>query len=211
MPVKLYKPNSKNTGVLFAFEIGEGYKDKSPALYIKAVHQHHWDKNKHIGSFSEHAKRENGQLVYPEHNISVKMSEFEVGNMIDVFEHNEEWDSFHSSSSSQDQTSIHFASKPKPGSKKYKDQNGSIAEKQITVYGYSLVLTRNGAERFMIYLEPGEAIVVRQLFIKYLSVLEDFRMAENKKFFNKDAKQFTQNKTEEQSIDEIANSFFPQE
>jgi hypothetical protein len=196
MSIKLYKPNFKNTGSLFSFEIGEGYKDKSPTLYIKALHQHHWDESKHIGSFSEYAKRENGQLVYPEHNISIKMSEFEVGSIIDVLEHGGDWNGFHSSNVSQDKTGILFYQKVKQVAKKYKDEKGQIAEKQVDVYGFGLILTRNVAEKFMIYIEPGEAVVLKQLLLKYLSRLEDFRSVEDKKHFSKKGEYQQQDKEE---------------
>lgn len=46
MSISIYKPNSKNTGSGFSFQIGTSSKNYEPALFIKSILQHAWDSNK---------------------------------------------------------------------------------------------------------------------------------------------------------------------
>ena len=72
MIVQYYKPNSKNTGCAFSFDIGANNKNQEPCVYVRAIKQHSWNSKTRTGSFSENAKN-------PEKSISIKLNEIEVG------------------------------------------------------------------------------------------------------------------------------------
>ena len=65
MIVQYYKPNSKNTGCAFSFDIGANNKNQEPCVYVRAVKQYSWDASKRSGFFSGNAKD-------PEKSISIK-------------------------------------------------------------------------------------------------------------------------------------------
>jgi len=56
MIVQYYKPNSKNTGCAFSFDIGANRKNQEPCVYVRAIKQYSWDASKRTGSFSANAK-----------------------------------------------------------------------------------------------------------------------------------------------------------
>ena len=64
MIVQYYKPNSKNTGCAFSFDIGANKKNQEPCVYVRAIKQHSWDASKRTGSFSANAKN-------PDKSISI--------------------------------------------------------------------------------------------------------------------------------------------
>ena len=73
MIVQYYKPNAKNTGCAFSFDIGANNKNQEPCVYIRAVKQYSWNSKTRSGSFSENAKN-------PEKSISIKLNEIEIGD-----------------------------------------------------------------------------------------------------------------------------------
>ena len=75
MIVQYYKPNSKNTGCAFSFDIGANNKNQEPCVYVRAIKQHSWNDKTRTGSFSENAKD-------PDKSISIKLNEIEVGGFI---------------------------------------------------------------------------------------------------------------------------------
>ena len=79
MIVQYYKPNSKNTGCAFSFDIGANNKNQEPCVYIRAVKQHSWNDKTRTGSFSENAKD-------PDKSISIKLNENEIGGFIHAVE-----------------------------------------------------------------------------------------------------------------------------
>ena len=148
--VKLYKPNSKNTGNAFSFSMGVSGKDKEPCVYINAVQQHSWNDKTKTGSFSENAKN-------PEKTISVKINEFEMGGFIRAIEEYSEFKAFHSYEDNK--TTINFGP--------YTKQDSSKA--------FSLSVNKNSALKFGIGIEMSEAYVLREFFKNVLVEIFNFR------------------------------------
>ena len=99
MIVQYYKPNSKNTGCAFSFDIGANRKNQEPCVYVRAIKQYSWDASKRTGSFSANAKN-------PEKSISIKLNEIEIGGFIHAIEKYKDFSAFHSYEDNK--TSISF-------------------------------------------------------------------------------------------------------
>jgi len=150
--ITLYKPNSKNMGCAFAFNLGTSGKDKFPCVYINAIHQHSWNDKTKNGSFSENAKN-------PEKTIVVKLNEFELGGFINAIENGVEYKAFHTFDDNK--TVISFAP--------YAKKDGGKA--------FSLSVTKNSAIKFGIGIEAGEAYTLREFFKFVLSELFNYRLS----------------------------------
>ena len=89
MSLSLYKPNPKNTGCGFSFQLGINNKTQEPVLYVKAIKQHSWDKTKRQGYFQKN-------VGIADKNITIKFNEFEVGSLIYAISTRGEYSTFHS-------------------------------------------------------------------------------------------------------------------
>jgi len=176
MSLSFYKPNSKNTGCGFSFQIGTDNKSKEPTLYVKSIKQHSWDSDKKQGYFSKNAGD-------PEKNIIVKFNEFECGEIINAIRKRVEYNTFHSFG--EDKTVIKFAPWNKKSKKSYKDEDGQWKDKWIEVECYSLSFTRNGNQMFGIGIEPGEAEVIKQYLKFFLKKLIKDRVEKQELNFQK--------------------------
>ena len=170
MSISFYKPNSKNTGCGFSFQLGVDKKTKEPTLYTKAIKQHSWNTETKTGYFSKNAKD-------PDKNIIVKFNEFECGAIMGSIRRREEYNTFHSFG--EDKTIIKVSPWDKKAKKSYKDEDGSWKEKWVTVKAYSISFTRNGNQTFGIGIEPGEAEVIMEYLRYSLSELFNFRTKKN--------------------------------
>ena len=159
MIVQYYKPNSRNTGCAFSFDIGANNKNQEPCVYVRAIKQHSWNDKTRTGSFSENAKD-------PDKSISIKLNEIEVGGLIFAIEKYKEFSAFHSYEDNK--TSISF--------KPYKKKDGADA--------FSFGVTRNSANKFGIGVEMSEAYGLREFLKFYLQELYIFRLSKNKEFRN---------------------------
>lgn len=139
--MKLYKPNSNNTGCAFSFQLGVGYKSNEPTLFINSVQQFSWNDKTKIGSFSENSKN-------PEKSISLKLNENEIGGFIYAIEQYAEYSTFHTYE--ENKTAISF--------KPYTKKNGQKA--------FSFGVVRNSANKFGIGIEMSEAYALLQ-FLKF--------------------------------------------
>ena len=139
--MKLYKPNSNNTGCAFSFQLGVGYKNHEPTLFINSVQQFSWNDKTKIGSFSENSKN-------PEKSISLKLNENEIGGFIYAIEQYAEYSTFHTYE--ENKTAISF--------KPYTKKNGQKA--------FSFGVVRNSANKFGIGIEMSEAYALLQ-FLKF--------------------------------------------
>ena len=157
MIVQYYKPNSKNTGCAFSFDIGANNKNQEPCVYVRAIKQHSWNSKTRTGSFSENAKN-------PEKSISIKLNEIEVGGLIFAIEKYDQFSAFHSYEDNK--TSISF--------KPYKKKDGADA--------FSFGVTRNSANKFGIGVEVSEAYGLREFLKFYLQELYICRLSKNKAF-----------------------------
>lgn len=186
MSLSFYKPNSKNSGCGFSFQIGIDNKSKEPALYVKSIKQHSWDSEKRQGYFSKNSGD-------PDKTITVKFNEFECGEIIHASRNRTEYSTFHSFG--EDKTVIKFSPWDKKAKKSQKNSNGEWEDKWITVPAYSLSFTRNGNQLFGIGLEPGETEVVKQYLKFFLNELISERFKKQKEGFQK--KEETSNEREE--------------
>ena len=146
MIVQYYKPNSKNTGCAFSFDIGSNIKNGEPCVYVRAVKQHSWNQSKRTGSFSANAKD-------PDKSVSIKLNEVEVGGFIYAIEKYTDFSAFHSFEDNKTQISF----------KPYKKKDGSDA--------FSFGVTRNSVNKFGIGVEMSEAYVLREFLTFYLQEL----------------------------------------
>tara|TARA_R110002020_G_scaffold137259_4_gene306173 strand:+ start:177 stop:659 length:483 start_codon:yes stop_codon:yes gene_type:complete len=160
MIVQYYKPNSKNTGCAFSFDIGSNIKNGEPCVYIRAIKQHSWDASKRTGSFSANAKN-------PDKSVSIKLNEVEIGGLIYAIEKYTDFSAFHSFDDNK--TSISF--------KPYAKKDGTKA--------YSFGVTRNSANKFGIGVEMSEAYLLKEFLSFYLQELYIHRLQKNQSLRNK--------------------------
>jgi|TARA_R110002020_G_scaffold41989_5_gene123411 hypothetical protein len=157
MIVQYYKPNSKNTGCAFSFDIGSNQKNNEPCIYIRAIKQFSWNNERRTGSFSENSKN-------PEKSVSLKINEIEAGGFINAIENYCDFSAFHSFQDNK--TSISF----KPYSKK----DGTKA--------FSFGITRNSANKFGIGVEMSEAYGLLEFLKVFLQELYLYRLQKTKEY-----------------------------
>lgn len=154
--MKLYKPNSSNTGSAFGFQLGIGNKNKEPSIFITAIQQFSWDDKSKNGSFSENSKN-------PEKSISLKLNENELGGFIYAIEQYTEFSAFHTYE--ENKTAISF--------KPYTKKNGQKA--------FSFSIIRNSANKFGMGVEMSEAYALCQFFKFALNEIYYARQSANDK------------------------------
>ena len=155
MNLQIYKPNAKNTGSAFNFSIDT--RGDKPIFYVNAIQQFSWNDSNKTGSFS-------GNKENPEKKLAIKLNEFELGEILSSLNSRIPWSGFHDFNDNK--TSIGLSPWDKP--RKIKGKEGKIMEFKSPAFG--LVVTRNGSDTFRISLEPGEAEVLKQLIVEYLSL-----------------------------------------
>ena len=158
MSISIYKPNAKNSGSGFSFQMGRDSKNKEPALFVKSILQHSWDADKRQGYFKDN-------LDNPDKNIIVKFNEFEIGHIIHAFRTRIEYTAFHSFG--DDKTSIKLSPWDKKVKKSVKDDKGQWSDQWSTVAAFGLQFVRNGNQTFQIGLEPGECELVME-YLKFV-------------------------------------------
>jgi len=165
MSISIYKPNSKNTGSGFSFQIGVG-KNQEPALFIKSILQAHWDDKAKQGSFKDN-------IDNPDKNITVKFSEYEVGHIIHAMRTRSTYTTYHSYES--DRTNIKFMPWDKKAKKSVKGKDGQWKDEWVPVDAFSVSFVRNGNQNFVIGLEPGETETVMEFLRFFLKNLFSYR------------------------------------
>lgn len=158
MSLSLYKPNAKNAGCGFSFQLGINNKTQESTLYVKAIKQHSWNEAKKQGYFQEN-------IGNPDKNITIKFNEYEIGNLIYAISTRQEYSTFHTFN--EDKTSIKLTPWDKKAKRSLKNkETGEWEEQWVTVKAYSFSLTRNGNQNFSIALEPGEAVAINE-FLRF--------------------------------------------
>ena len=157
MIVQYYKPNSKNTGCAFSFDIGSNQKNNGPCIYIRAIKQFSWNNERRTGSFSENSKN-------PDKSISLKINEIEAGGFINAIENYCDFSAFHSFQDNK--TSISF--------KPYTKKDGTKA--------FSFGITRNSANKFGIGVEMSEAYGLLEFLKVFLQELYLYRLQKTKEY-----------------------------
>lgn len=136
MPVKIFKPNPRNTGAIGTLNFGPAEKGGSLngeiVPYINILLQASWDEATKRGSFKENSKN-------PEKHISVKLSEFEAGHIINSIKRRVEWKGFHTSGDNKTQISF------------------TPSTKDNVFMGFRFSCLKNGKDVFAFTVNPGEA------------------------------------------------------
>tara|TARA_R100000008_G_scaffold86474_2_gene79771 strand:- start:3320 stop:3889 length:570 start_codon:yes stop_codon:yes gene_type:complete len=159
MSLSLYKPNAKNTGAGFSFQIGLNHKTGESVLYVKAIKQHSWDSTKKQGYFQKN-------IGNPDKNITIKFNEYEIGNLIYSLRSRVEYTTFHTFN--DDKTIIKLAPWDRKAKKSVKnEETGAWEDEWITVPSHALSFNRNGNQLFGITIDPGEAATITE----YLKVV----------------------------------------
>jgi len=162
MNLQIYKPNSKNTGCAMSFQISTR-PGKEPEFYANCVLQHSWNNEKRTGSFA-------GSRNDPSKTIALKFNEFELGEMINTFTSSIAYSTFHN-----------FSSKTQIRLTPYKKTRGK-GDFAVECQAFGMSFVRNGSDTFKIPFDPGEAIRLTSLINKYFSILDDYRLEEQKKY-----------------------------
>ena len=176
MSIPIYKPNAKNSGSGFSFQMGIDSKNKEPALFVKSILQHDWDSEKKQGSFK-------GNLDNPDKNIIVKFSEFEIGHIIHAMRTRSTYTTFHAYG--DDKTSIKFMPWDKKAKKSVKNDDGRWVDQWVEVPAFSVSFVRNGNQSFVIGLEPGETEEVMEYLRFILRSLFEVRFKKQQAEFAK--------------------------
>ena len=162
MKFTLYKPNSKNTGAAFSFDLAKDKKDNS-VMYVSMIQQHSWNDQTKSGSFKENAKN-------PEKSGTIKLSPTEAGEILSSFKTRVPFLAFHRSG--EDTTIIKFT--PWDKKKKIKEKDG---DKWYETPAFGISVTRNSSQTYKLPLEAGETEALSELLKAY--ILESFISADN--------------------------------
>ena len=136
-----------------------------------AVKQSGWDNAKKTGDFKGSAKN-------PEKSTTVKLSEFECGEIISAIQNRLEWGNFHDFG--ENKTSIKFTPWDKNRKIKFKNlKTNKYEEKQITVPAFGISVSRTNAKGSQFYqlpLEPGEAEALKIFLNLALNKIYNYRI-----------------------------------
>lgn len=154
MKYSLYKPNSKNTGSLFSFEIGT-LKDGKIGLFVSIVQQSSWNDETKTGSFSKNAKD-------PSKSTTIKLSMNEAGEILSSIKTRTPYVAFHKNGS--DTTIIR--ANPWDKDRKIKEQDG---EKTYKTRAFAFSVSKNSTQNYKIALEAGETEVLSLLLIDFVN------------------------------------------
>ena len=167
MNVAIYKPNSKNTGCAFSFQIST--QGKLPVFYVNAILQYSWDDKKKTGSFIKNKDS-------ADKNVSFKLNDFELGEILSSITSRIPWNGYHSFNDNT--TTIRFAPWDKP--RKIKGKDGQDQTFSSPAFGISV--TRNGNQNYRIALEPGESEVLKKLIERYFQVVFDVKAEQDEAY-----------------------------
>lgn len=156
MQVQIYKPNSKSTGAAARFQISSK-PNQEPVFYVNVIKQFSWNDADKTGSFKENQKN-------PKNTIALKFNELELGELINTFRTGNPYSTFHTGVS---KTGINLTTWKKL---RYKDK-----PLQHETTAFSLSLVRDGADKFSVTIEAGEAVRLTALFYKFFDVLDSYR------------------------------------
>jgi hypothetical protein len=153
MKFTLYKPNSKNTGSAFSFDLTKDKKDEA-VLYVSMIQQHSWNDQTKNGSFKENAKN-------PEKSGTIKFSPTEAGEILSSLKTRIPFVAFHRKG--DDTTIIRFTPWDKKRKIKVKD-----GDKFYDTPAFGLSVCRNSSQTFKLPLEAGETEALAELLKIYI-------------------------------------------
>ena len=153
MKFTLYKPNSKNTGAAFSFDLAKDKKGNA-VMYVSMIQQHSWNDKTKSGSFKENAKN-------PEKSGTIKLSANEAGEILSSFKTRIPFVAFHRNN--EDTTIIKFT----PWDKKRKIM-GKDGDEWHETPAFGITVSRNSSQVYKLPLEAGETEVLSELLKKYI-------------------------------------------
>lgn len=155
--VKIFKPNPKSTGSVTTFNIGPSEKGGDlkgeVSVYISCLLQASWNAQTKRPSFKENAKN-------PAKNLRLKLSEFEVGGIIDALVTKTEFKGYHTHSGRSGQVQFSFTP-------------SSTAEGVFQ--GFYLSMLRDGKEKFGCTINRAEIRRLLAFFDFYFKQLDSNR------------------------------------
>ena len=159
MKYTLYKPNSKNTGAAFSFDLAKDRKGK-PVLFVSMIQQYSWNDSTKNGSFRENAKN-------PEKSATIMLNETEAGEFLSSFKVRVPYIAFHK----REDSSTIIKLTPWDKSRKIKEQGG---DKMYTTPAWGLSVSKNSSQLFKLPIEGGEVEALSELLKAYISRVFEF-------------------------------------
>ena len=190
MNYQIYKPNSKNTGCAFNFSIDT--RNNKANFYVNAIQQFGWNEKTKNGSFV-------GNKDNPEKKVSIKLNEYELGEIVSTIETRIPWSGYHDFNDNK--TSISFV--PWDKVRKISTKDKGYVEHIAPAFGFSII--RNGNQIFRVSLEPGEVQVLKHMILKFFDLRLQSSSNVTKQF---DAPNNTDSSTREQSSSEDSDFDF---
>jgi hypothetical protein len=148
MQLAFHKPNSKNSGFLFGFKISENKE-----FFIEAIKQFSWNDETKNGSFKENAKSQD-----PSKKLSVKLTMFEAGEILNVI------------NSSGAYSTVHVSNKGKTiiaCSTKLEEK--TVGQNTFKLKRLSFSISKDENKYFML-LAPGELECLRVFLVEFIKI-----------------------------------------
>ena len=165
MAKRIYKPNAKNTGYAFTFNVAPDNRSGEPVLWISAVRQAGWDANTKTGSFKGNAQNQ-------QNSINAKFSADEAYAIAHTLLNPLTSDPLPFFHQSQNGSMKFFLSYDE---KEFQGNNGPVVRK-----GFYLNLTRNENDKFGIGLSKAvEAPSVAYAILNGLKFVEEIQFKED--------------------------------
>ena len=153
MKLAIYKPNAKNTGSAFSFDLAVGRKDM-PVLFVNMVQQYSWNDQYKNGSFKENAKN-------PEKSAVIMLTPHEAGEIISSLKSRIPFTAFHK----KEDSSVIINFTPWDKDRRIKGKDG---EKVYSSPAFGFTVTKNSSQKFSLSLEAGEAEMLGILMKEYI-------------------------------------------
>lgn len=167
MSVRLYKPNSKNTGSAGNFSFRAANKGQEPLFFVSLIKQHSWDATKRTGTFSS-SKGD------PSKETAIMFNQFELGEIINTFRTGKDWSTYHNTPKKK--SSISLTTYPK---------KREVNRKPLEVTAFGLSVTVDGVHSFKLPIDPGDAVVLTNYIHRYFDALHNFQDQQDQEYSEK--------------------------
>ena len=166
MKYTLYKPNSKNSGSAFSFDLTNDRNDK-PVLFVSMIQQYSWNDSTKNGSFKENAKNQ-------EKSATIMLNETEAGEFLSSFKVRIPYVAFHK----REDSSTIIKLNPWDKKRKIKEKG---EDSFYTTPAWGLSVSRNSSQLFQLPIEGGEAEALSELLKAYIRKVFEFNSNSYKK------------------------------
>ena len=153
MNYTIYKPNAKNSGSAFSFDLTTG-KNDTPVIFVNMILQYSWNDQYKNGSFKENAKN-------PEKSAVFALTPTEAGEIISSVRSRVPFTAFHKKDDNT--TIINFT----PWDKKRKIR-GKDGDQFFETPAFGLSVAKNSSQKFSLPLEAGETEMLVLLLEEYI-------------------------------------------